>query len=1096
MAEDKQTLAVLANLAKAQFENADYARAITTLERAIRMQPESIPLRRDLARARFLWGQFSQSLDELRKIDAEQPSAASSYLMGLAALRLANNQQLPKSEPVAYLKRAAELDPAEPTIRYQWATALDSAGDVAAADEQFRKTAELDPLHGRAQLQLALRVRRSDPELYRKLMRDYERALEAKGGKVDDSTYEICRYTKFELPESGAAPAPAPETSANKFVMADVASAAGNDTEQLPPLAALAPLFLEENSRYQLVGVSPAGELVLFGFDGAGRAKVIARGKQLLGAVGHDAIMLVGNTVRDARSQTGADNVGEVHNGAAASEIEEDRPEIAIVTPARTWLVRYQPATGFTDLTAQSQLEKAAGTAARWIDMDHDGDIDLCVGSPGGFQVWRNNGDGTFADQTADFQLATAGPAIDFGSADFQGLNTRTDLVLAGREATSLWRSEMRGEFVKDAEAAGRWPAAERVIVDDFNNDSLPDVAFISPNVVTLAITKGTAQRVATGLEMVDAAVRLDDDNDGRLDVALFGRTGGQAKAVLLRNIGGRFAEEAQPLPVSATVRRGGVWALDVDGDCDTDLLFVDDLGQLRVLRNELANGNRQLKMSLYSNEWDPSSIGTRVEVRRDDFLAARWTAAELPIEIGVGQRRQVDSVQTLWTNGIAKNEISVDVDCRPLRITIIEFKRTTSCPFLYAWIDGRWQFVTDLLGIAPLNVAVARGVAMPPDSDEVAVLGPAERFADAEVAARLRVATELRELTILDQLRLLAVDHPAGVTIFSRDRVAPTAVEGKQILAGRDPVGLRSARGSDGVDRTSALQKEDRVYADPGRVIPAPVVGITEPLSLELEFNEPGDTSDLIMALTGWFRFGSSSTNIAASQRGDVQAIWPRLEVQNAAGQWQMVEEMFGLPAGNTKTIVCDLAGKLPAGARRFRLTSSFEVRWDHVALYHKVPADELRVSETGPSAAQLAWTGFHDFDDAPRDQPRRPDPTRASDSPPWFTAIEGWSTRYGDVRPLLEASDLKSALINAGDGVTVEFPAAGLPPRVPGTQRTLLLYSVGWVKSGDPNDTTPLTVEPFPGSNAAASDSASDWQRQYNTRWVPRNRFAPAAL
>src|SRR5262249_47439055 len=153
-------------------------------------------------------------------------------------------------------------------------------------------------------------------------------------------------------------------------------------------------------------------------------------------------------------------------------------------------------------------------------------------------------------------------------------------------------------------------------------------------------------------------------------------------------------------------------------------------------------------------------------------------------------------------------------------------------------------------------------------DADEVAVLGPAERFVDGAAAARLRVATELREISILDQLRLLAVDHSPDITIFSRDRVAPTAVEGKQLIAGRNPVLLRSAAGSDGIDRTTDLTQEDNVFADPGRVIPAPTVGFIEPLSIEFDFNDPGDTSDLFLALTGWFRFGSSSTNIAASQR------------------------------------------------------------------------------------------------------------------------------------------------------------------------------------------------------------------------------------
>ncbi|MEX2317560.1 MAG: FG-GAP-like repeat-containing protein [Pirellulales bacterium] len=1099
--KELQTFAILGNIAKAQLENGEYQKAIATLERALKLKPESLAMRRNLARARFLHGQYAQALDELRRIEEKAPSAATAYLMGLSAKHLANAQKVPPSEAVAAFKRAVELDPNEAALHYQFAIAMADAGQPDDVNKHLQKTIDLAPLHGQAQSRLAMRIRR-DPdkqEQYRALMRDFRR-IEAikdeknKDRKPDDSTFEVCRYTNPEPPETDSPP-PVQDAPTARFVAADItAEASGNAAERLPPLAGVAPLFLENDGRYSLVGVSPAGELVIIAFDDAGRAKVIARGEQPLGPVGKDAIVLVGNTRRDgiaAPPAAAADGTS-----SAPVTAEGDRPEIAIVTPQRSWFVQYKTTRGFSDLTEQSQLSAAAGNMARWVDLEHDGDIDLCVSSSDGFKVWRNNGDGTFVEATAQFVLSDAGPAVDMGAADFDGTNMGIDLVLAGPLATSFWRYELQGQFLQDPVAAARWPAAQRVIVDDFNNDGLPDLVLISPNQLTLSVTRGDGQKqTATGLDSLDAAMQLDDDNDGRLDVVLFGRAGGERKAVVFRNTGGRFSDAAQPLPLAATPRRGGLLALDFDGDCDTDLLTLDEEGRLQALRNESNSGNRQLKMSVFSNEEQSSPIGTRVEVRRDDFLASRWMQAELPVEIGVGPRTRVDTIQTLWMNGLARNQIAVEVDCKPLRIIIIEFKKTSSCPFLYAWIDGQWQFVTDLMGIAPLNVVVARGVLLPPDPDEIAVLGPAERFADGPLAARLRITNELREATLLDQVRLLAVDHAADVAIFSRDRVAMTGVEGQQWIAGRAPVAPRSAVGSDGLDRTAALAREDGDFADPGRVIPPPVVGFTEPLSIEFEFDDPGDTSNLFMALTGWYRFGTSSSNIAASQRGDLKFIWPRLEVLNADGQWQLVEDMIGLPAGDTKTIICDLAGKLPPGARRFRLTSSFEVRWDRLALYHAVPAEQIRVSEAAPATSDLQWHGFHDQAAASVDQPIRPNTARKNDFPAWFTALEGWCTRYGDVRPLVTAADAKLAILNAGDGATLEFPAAALPPREPGSARTLLIYSVGWVKSGDPNDMSPLRITPFPGSDAPVGDAAGgDWQLQYNTRWVPRDRFAPA--
>jgi hypothetical protein len=531
----------------------------------------------------------------------------------------------------------------------------------------------------------------------------------------------------------------------------------------------------------------------------------------------------------------------------------------------------------------------------------------------------------------------------------------------------------------------------------------------------------------------------------------------------------------------------------DIDGDGRTDLALIGDDGHSKLLHNQTRTNDHQLKLALRSFVGSPSSIGVRVQVRSGDLVVTRWTNRELPIEIGIGQKTIADSIQTLWMNGIARNEIGVALTGEPVRITIVEFVRSSSCPFLYAWTDGAWQFVTDTLGISPLNVSAARGVPLPSDPDEVVVLGRAAQFAFADLAARIRLTSELREAVYIDGLRLLAVDHPADVTVFSRDRVAQTPVEGPQFLLCRAPIAPRSAIGSDGVDRTGALAKEDGVMSAAGRPLPPPVIGFTEPLSIDLEFENLGDADHPLLALTGWFPFGNSSTNIAASQRDDLKVIWPRLEVLGPNGQWQTVDEMVGVPAGNTKTIVCDLTGKLPKDADRLRLTTSFEVHWDRIALYRAVQADEARVTELDPIAANLRWHGFAELRPRSMDQPQVPNLARMSDTPPWQAAIEGWCTRYGEIAPLLSKFDGRLAILNSGDGATIDFPVAALPKLEPNTARTLLLYTRGWIKEVDPNSLADRFVEPLPGAKEAPTLEENDWQLQYNTRWVPRDRFSP---
>ena len=86
---------------------------------------------------------------------------------------------------------------------------------------------------------------------------------------------------------------------------------------------------------------------------------------------------------------------------------------------------------------------------------------------------------------------------------------------------------------------------------------------------------------------------------------------------------------------------------LDADNDGHTDLMSIADDGELALLRNETATENRQLKLALRSFAGQPSSIGVRVQVRREDFVTTRWTQRELPIEIGMGPRSAADSIQT-----------------------------------------------------------------------------------------------------------------------------------------------------------------------------------------------------------------------------------------------------------------------------------------------------------------------------------------------------------------------------------------------------------------------------------------------------------------
>jgi len=254
--------------------------------------------------------------------------------------------------------------------------------------------------------------------------------------------------------------------------------------------------------------------------------------------------------------------------------------------------------------------------------------------------------------------------------------------------------------------------------------------------------------------------------------------------------------------------------------------------------------------------------------------------------------------------------------------------------------------------------------------------------------------------------------------------------------------------------------------------------------LTLTLDFGPLDDMRAPVLALTGWLQYGDASTNIALSQSARDVVVPTTLEMESAPGDWERVDVTVGMPAGKTKTIVVDLTDKLAPGVRRLRLRTTFELHWDRIALFERLPASALEVHTVKPTSARLRARGFSEIRSRAANHPPTPDWYTVSERPPWRTTPQGWVTRFGDVRPLVDLRDAKLALLNGGDALELQFAAADLPPLERGRTRTYFFYSVGWDKDGDHNVVNGDSVEPLP---VIAEDD--DWRIRYNTRWVPKD-------
>jgi hypothetical protein len=376
----------------------------------------------------------------------------------------------------------------------------------------------------------------------------------------------------------------------------------------------------------------------------------------------------------------------------------------------------------------------------------------------------------------------------------------------------------------------------------------------------------------------------------------------------------------------------------------------------------------------------------------------------------------------------------------------------------------------------------------------------PGEALAPKNGKYVIQVTEELWETAYLDQLRLLAVDHPDSVDVYVDERFPPmrgTGLELFQVVGRRPPLSAVDERG---VDVLAELREHDYRYVS--NLTPERYQGLTEEHSITLELDQRAGDPGTLLLLRGWIFPSDASINVALSQQRLLKSELPVLEVRDARGRW-VSRGVIGFPAGKDKTMVVDLAGIFPTRDRHVRIRTSMEVYWDEA--FVGVGSQELGVGKPqilAPSSAHLHYRGFSrmyrrggrygphwfDYADVTKESPWRP--------------ITGTATRFGDVRPLLDESDDRYIVMVPGDETTVEFDAAALKQPAPGWTRTFLLYSDGWIKDSDLNTAHGTTVEPLPyhairsypyaPGDAYPADSARQrYLREYNTR-ILRSRSA----
>ena len=763
-------------------------------------------------------------------------------------------------------------------------------------------------------------------------------------------------------------------------------------------------------------------------------------------------------------------------NVVLAADLNYDfRTDLIVSSPGGLTLLRQRPDGTFADVTTATLLPRdvlSTPAVGLWAaDIDMDGDLDIVLAAGGApVRVMRNNGDDTLTVQQPFGPVASV---RSFVWADLDGDGVPDAALLDDAGVTQVFVNARGGSFRRQT-LPESLPTAVAIAAAELTNDSQMDLVLLSRTgeVSSLSQTPDRVSWIARAVTRLPSlpggltprTTRLltaDLDNNGASDIVV--ATPGSS-FVLLR--GPSAVRQVTPA-VSLDVRA----AVDMDGDGRLDLigLLPDGRGAMASSRGGRRYGWQTLRARAATATGDQRinsfGIGGEVEVRTGLHVQKQLIDSPL-VHVGLGEAQQTEVVRILWPNGTIQSEFNI-----PANAAIPAAQRLKgSCPWLFAWNGREMAFVTDVLWRSPLGLRInAQETAnVATTEDWVRVRG--EQLPPRDGWYDLRITAELWETHFFDLASLLLVDHPVGTEAFVDERFAvPPPRLGVTITGPVQP--MVAARDDRGSDVTAVIRDRDDRHLDfAGR---GRYQGVTRDHFVELELPAGApQTGPLWLVAQGWIHPTDSSINVALGQGAHDRPRGLSLQIADREGRFRTVRENLGFPAGKDKTVLLDLDGVFPArGPRRLRLSTNMEIFWDRIGWAVGRPDVTVEERRLAPASAQLRYRGYSRVDQREASVPERPRYLLDGTRPRWRD-LEGYYTRFGDVRDLLLGVDDRYLIMNAGDELQLKFAAA--EPPAPGTVRDFVVITDGWEKDGDFNTTFSRTVLPLPTHATARYDRA----------------------
>jgi hypothetical protein len=414
---------------------------------------------------------------------------------------------------------------------------------------------------------------------------------------------------------------------------------------------------------------------------------------------------------------------GEYGMGVLAGDYDNDGDQDLYLTNLGPDILYRNEGGRFADQTAQAGLGSPLwGSSAAYLDCDNDGDLDLFVVNYVDFRVeeplwcgrrdmnlrfycdprqyrpshnilYRNNGDGTFADVSRQAGITHQGNGLGVVCGDFDGDGDQD--VYVANDLTQNWhyQNQGNGRFSEiglltgtGLSSDGAPQAGMGVDAADYDNDADLDLVVLNFQLENknlyrndgayfpdLSFKAGIGEASLNSLGF--GTFFFDCDNDGWQDLFMANghvhdnievydklATYAQLAQLFHNEGGGRFAEwtgRAGPGVAVRDVGRGAAYG-DYDQDGDLDIALNNSGRAAALLRNEGGNAGHWLRVRLVGKQSNRDGVGAKVYVRAGALRLFQQVKAgsgyqstsQRDLHFGLGPQAQVGRVEVRWPSG------------------------------------------------------------------------------------------------------------------------------------------------------------------------------------------------------------------------------------------------------------------------------------------------------------------------------------------------------------------------------------------------------------------------------------------------------------